>query len=312
MNLPTTIKELEDDLARVRGFVETNERAAADSDDPLAHRVFLASNRKLQEALERALRLAKSERAHEVMCLRLHGTQMSHGSISLRALGRIVGPLNAALELSAWHAWDVEGHNTPVSTQLLRQLDLRLAGIETGSTQLIITGNTSPDLAGSSPLEDGLRGVFALLQSPPEDFAEHVHNIGLRAGRSLAQFASYLCSENIAVELEWSAPERRYSWDGRPDEIVRVATLLEEIGEPDVCNEHVRGKVNVLSVRGRLEVEDMDRQEKVRIQYHKAHTEAIQELRLGDERVFEVEKTVYPFVVSRRKRDAYRLIRVAG
>ncbi|MYE23117.1 MAG: hypothetical protein F4Y01_04115, partial [Gammaproteobacteria bacterium] len=267
MNLPTTIKELEDDLARVRGFVETNERAAARSDDPLAHRVFLASNRKLQEALERALRLAKSERAYEVICLRLHGTQMSQGSISLRALGKIVGPLNAALELSAWRAWDVEGHNTPVSTQLLRQLDLRLAGIETGSTELIIIGNTSPDLAGSSPLEDGLRGVFALLQSPPEDFAEHVHSIGLRAGRSLAQFTSYLCSENIAVELDWSAPERRYSWDGRPDEIVRVATLLEEIGEPDVCNERVRGRVNVLSVRGRLEVEDMYREEKVRIQY---------------------------------------------
>lgn len=56
----------------------------------------------------------------------------------------------------------------------------------------------------------------------------------------------------------------------------------------------------------------MDRQEKVRIQYHKVHSEAIQALRLGDERVFEVEKTVYPFVVSRRKRDAYRLIRIAS
>ena len=59
MNLPTTIEGLESDLARVWGFVEKNERAASSSDDAPAHRVFLASNRKLQGALERALRLAK-------------------------------------------------------------------------------------------------------------------------------------------------------------------------------------------------------------------------------------------------------------
>lgn len=311
MNLPTTIEELEAELAKVRGFADTNKAAVAKSDDPFAHRVFLASNRKLQDALERALRLAKSERAHEVVNLRLHGTQMSGGSISLRALGKIVGPLNSAIELSAWKAWEVEGHSTPVAAQLVRQLDLRLAGIEAGSTELIITGNTSPDLAGSSPLEEALRGMFKLLHSAPEDFAEDVHSIGIRAGRSLAQLMGYLAAENVAAELEWSAPDRRYAWDGRPDEIVRVGTMLEEIGEPEVCDESVRGRVNVLSVRGRIEVEDLDRREKVRIQYHQALTADVQRLRLGDERTFAVEKTVYPFVVSRRKRDAYRLIRIS-
>lgn len=225
MNLPTTIEELETELAKVRGFVDRNTQAVATSDDPLAHQVFLASNRKLQDALERALRLAKVERAHEVISLRLHGTQMSRASIPLRALGKIVGPLNSAIELSAWSAWEAEGHSTPVAAQLVRQLDLRLAGVEAGSTELIITGNTSPDLAGSSPLEDGLRGVFRLLQSAPEDFADDVHSIGIRAGKSLAQLMGYLATENVAAELEWSAPDRRYAWDGRPDEIVRVANV---------------------------------------------------------------------------------------
>ena len=311
MNYPEDIAELESLLQRALGMVEQDENAVSRSDRPSVDQVFLSSTRKLQSDIQKRLRVAKAERAHEVVRLRLHGTHLAAGTLPLRVLGNFLTPFNAVLEQAAWRFWDRAGDAARIDPKFVRHLDLRLAGLELGSTELLILGNTAPDLSGVSALESALRDVFELLGSDVEAFAERVHAIGFSAGKSLGEFLNRLELEHAAVDLEWQAPDKTYQWDGRPPEVTRVRALLDEIGDPVTTTERFIGTVNLLSIRNRIEIEQLATGEKLRVGYHKSVAEQVHGLRLGDRKTFEVEKTIYPFVASRRKRDTYRLVNVA-
>ena len=142
--------------------------------------------------------------------------------------------------------------------------------------------------------------------------SERVHAVGFRAGKSLCDFLTVLERENVAVDLTWRAPDKSYEWHGDSREITRVRALLDDIGEPTTTTETFHARINVLSIRNRMEVERLDTGEKLRLSYHKSLADAVQDRRLADECVLQVEKTVYPFVASRRKRNAYRLVELAA
>ena len=308
MNFPTEIPELEAELARLLGIREEQEHALAESTMPEVERIFLSSTERLQEELERRLRIAKAERAHEVLSLTLSGVQLARGCIPLRLLARLAEPFNAALEQSAWRVWDKEGDVARIDAEFVRQLDLQLADISVGSTRLSIVGNTAPDLTGVSALETALREVFDVLEADVDAMSDRVHAIGFRAGKSLCDFLRLLEREHVAVDLDWAAPDQAYQWHGHGREITRVRALLDDIGEPETTTESFHARINMLSIRNRMEVERRDTGEKLRLSYHKSLADAVQELRLADECVLRVEKTTYPFVASRRKRDVYRLM----
>ena len=114
------------------------------------------------------------------------------------------------MEQSALRFWDHSGDVSRIDERFIRHLDLRLAGLETGSTELVILGNTAPDLSSVSALESALREVFDLLDSGVERFADRVHAIGINAGKPMASFLTRLEFAHIAANLEWKAPDRTY------------------------------------------------------------------------------------------------------
>lgn len=310
MNFPEDIANLERELQNVRQIVKQNEEAYEVSDDPKVERLFLASSKKLQSELESRLALAKSERAYELLRLRLDRGDTSQGTIRLRTLLKLVEPLNTLLEQSAWRVWDKSGTVSHVPENFIREVNLRLAAIETGSTQLVIMGNTTPDLTGESALELGLRNIFELLNSKTNDFIDHIHAIGMPASKSLAKFMALLEREEYAVDFQWKAPDQILYWEGNAERITNIRSRLDVIGEPTVTTEQIDGTVNVLSIRNRIEIQRADTGEKIRALYHKSLMEEIQSLRLGEKRSFKVKKTAYDFIANNRKREAYNLISI--
>ena len=308
MNFPTEIADIEAELHRVLGMYEEDERALSESATPEVARIFFGSTKKLRHELETRLRCAKAERGHELIGLSLQGTQLAQGCMPLRLLAKLAEYFNAALEQSAWRVWDKEGDVARIDAEFVRQLDLQLADISVGSTRLSIVGNTAPDLTGVSALETALREVFDVLEADVDAMSDRVHAIGFRAGKSLCDFLRLLEREHVAVDLDWTAPDQAYQWHGHGREITRVRALLDDIGEPETTTESVRARINMLSIRNRMEVARLDTGEKLRLSYHKSLADAVQELRLADECILGVEKTTYPFVASRRKRNAYRLM----
>ena len=312
MNFSTEIPDLEAELHRVLGMCEEDERTLANSTTPEIDGIFLASLNKLRHELEKRLQRAKAERRHEVIGLKLEGARLAKGCVPLRLLAKLADHLNAALEQSAWRVWNREGDAARIAPGFIRELDLQLADIGIGSARLAIIGNTAPDLTGVSALETALREMFDVLGADVNAVTDRVHAVGFRAGKSLCDFLTVLERENVAADLTWKAPDKSYEWHGDGPEITRVRALLDDIGEPTTTTESFRARISVLSIRNRMEVERLDTGEKLRLIYHKSLADAVQERRLADECVLQVEKTVYPFVASRRKRNAYRLVELGA
>lgn len=303
----TDIEKLESELSFVRKISDRDAESLEASDDPSIDRIFYASSEKRRLDLEKLLHRAKSERAHELISIRLIGNQMT-GSIRLKSLVKIVGPLNSLLEYSAWRFWDKEGREDRMDESFSNLIDLRLAGIENGSTELVVVGNTSPDLTGDSALEEGLKNIFGMLASDNEEFGDHIHGVGLPACKSLSKLMTVLEKSNIATEFMWSGPSKSYTWEGSPSEVTRIRAILDDIGEPEKETIHFLGIVQVLSIRNRIEVFRLDTEEKIVVNYHRSLSDEINQLHLGEKKDFMVEKTVYPFRIAQKKKDAYSLV----
>lgn len=302
------IAKLEQELSLAQRLVVSDEANLANSDNPVIEKIYLSSSSKLLHDLQRKLYKAKADRAHELVRLRLIGNQMT-GSIRLKTLVKLIAPLNQMLEHCSWRVWDKDGDGSKIDEKFTNLLDLRLEGISTGSTELAIIGNTSPDLTGVSALQDGLKNLFYMLKSNNEEFSDYVNEIGISAVKAMSDLMSEFDRNSIAVEMQWNAPSERLYWEGRPAEITRIKSILEDIGEPVTELITVRGAVQMLSVRNRIEILIAGKKppEKIISTYHHSMLEDVQDLRLGDKRDFIIEKTTYPFSMSKKKKSAYRL-----
>ncbi|CAN0594592.1 unnamed protein product, partial [Laminaria digitata] len=168
------------------------------------------------------LALAKRERAHELVGVRLRGRRLDDGTIPLRSLMKFIPHINSLLEKAAWKTWASVSSGARVTDVFVKQLDLRLAAIESGSTKLVILGNTAPDLTGESALESALNAVFRLLNAPNESFTDQLHDVGVDGARSLLSFLGAVESEGAYVEWSWLSAKEQHFWDGRPDAVTRL------------------------------------------------------------------------------------------
>ena len=304
-----SIADIEKEVEVVRRIDERNRRAVESSERPLVEEVFAASSDKRRKIVEKELKDAKSERAHELFGLRLHSPQFSPGTIPLRVLVRLAPLLNNALEQTAWHEWDINGDATSVDDGFRRLINLRLAGIREGSTELVLLGNIAPDLTGESALENGLRNFFDVLSAPNDRLADVVNGIGKKATKAVVHLMKAFEIENMAAEFSWRAPNGVYHWDGRLNEITRIRALLEELGDPITKDITVVGVVGTLT-RRRVQIE-VDNGDKINARYHHSLSEKVNALHLDERREFEVEVTSYPLDTFAMKRDAHRLVGIA-
>ncbi len=304
-----SITRIENELEVVRRIAQRNRQAVESSDRPLVDEVFAASSDKRQKILERELRHAKSERAHEVFSLKLHSPLFSPGTLPLRVLLRFAPLLNDALEQSAWRERDINGDAATVDDGFRRLINLRLAGIREGSTELVFLGNIAPDLTGESALESGLRNLFDVLSAPNDQFTDRAHAIGKNATKSVARLMRAFEVENMTAEFAWRAPGNLYYWEGRLQEITRVRALLEEIGDPETKIVSVVGVVSALT-RRRVQIET-DTGQRVNARYHRPVSRAVNALHLDECREFDLEVTSYPADRLGLKRKAYRLLEIS-
>lgn len=305
-----SITEIENELKVISDIDNQNWGSVNGSDRPKVDKVFAVSSAKRRAMLQRELANAKSERAHELFGLRLHSPQLSPGTISLRVLSKLASVLNDAIEQAAWREWDVNGDSSNVDDGFRRLINLRLAGINAGSTELVFLGNTAPDLTGESALESGLKNFFGVLTSGNSEIPDMVNGIGPKATKSVMHLMKAFESENIGVEFSWSSPERKYFWDGRPDQITRIRALLEEFGETKTATIDVFGVVCALS-RKQIQIETSGG-EKISVRYHRSLAEEVNALHLDQRGHFQIEETTYPSDKIGIKRAAFRLVKIVS
>ncbi len=252
------ITNLEKQIESADAAIQAIEKDLKGGKEDFSLSLTLDSLKQHRDELHSQLRDEKTIRNFEIIELRLRGKSVNNGSIPLG----IVGDLS--------HAWGnaiIAGANQmklglkakrKVPKEIVDTLDLRLAGISSGSSRLFITGKSSPDLFGNSLLQSTLQEAFELLSSDSgEKLTETVGRLGKRTADSIDQFLKTITSHDLEVDISWNSPsDKSYMWEGKTDKILQLSSSLESLveGEPEEIN--FNGELITISMKGTFEISD--------------------------------------------------------
>lgn len=248
-----TIKTLEAEIAEVSGLIDDFE-PPPNLPETLGNLPLAGLRRRLSE-LQEHLREEKARRDKEVLDVSLSSDPTEAGSIPLGLLGSIGNHLAKALhQTSRFIERGTTGGAVP--EEITQRLDLRLAGLRQGSTRLLITGNTAPDLFGRSLLEETLSNAFELLNAASTDeLTDAVAAVGEPGTNAFRELMKDLAGAGCSVEFDWNAPSgKRYRWKGDPDHVQQLAGSLEGFKQEPPETLEIHGETVTLSSKGRFEI----------------------------------------------------------
>lgn len=239
---------------------------------------------------EKAVQLLEFEQSGQLVDLRLIGPRAT-GSISLDWFLKAMEPLSKAWKFSAYRLRNgVEAHKK-IGSEISNAMNLKLAGIATGSTRILVTGNAMPDLSGENLFRATFTQTFRLLNSKNDDFYDAVDAIGGKAAHQISEFMKALDSGGFAAEFTWKTPSEIFKWDGRPDEIARIRYLLDAIKEPEEYEETISGRVAGIADTGKLELRTESG--KISIRFPLKLTDNVRLLTITSEASIKVRTTRY-------------------
>jgi hypothetical protein len=244
-----SIAVLEDRISEVEQLIAINDRSTE------AARLSAVSLENHLDELRGQLRIEKQRRMYEVVELHLAGYAARDGSLPLPLLGKLAQHLSDGLHGVARFLYSGK-QSGRVPRQIVETLNLRLSAIGTGSTRLIIAGDTSPDLFGRSLIEEGLTSTFQLLQSDsPDTLMAAVAKVGTKSAMALRSVLATLADNRLNVEMLWTTPtNQEVRFHGSPTTMRDLAVSLggfEPGGDTPV---RVSGEIVTLSSRELFEM----------------------------------------------------------
>jgi len=298
------IAELQSEIETVRGLMAGYDEERQDLEDH-TRAFFKASWEDRLQELQRALEIEQARRRKEIFELRLAGQKVLNTSMPLHLVAKLAEPLNKLVLYASYklrHQHDA--HHVP--REWADMIDLRLAGLAHGSSRMILTANVAPDLAGDSPVQDALSALFEILNAPTSDFIEKLHNIGIRAGKSLAALIEAMEGESLACEFSWDSPDgKHYHWSATVPQMATLRVALEAVEEPAEQQVELSGEVALLAATGRIELRTQEGT--ARIRFDRRHPELIADLRIGQSVTLCVTETTYIDPVSGNVIKKYNL-----
>jgi hypothetical protein len=221
--------------------------------------------------------------------MRLVGTHLEKGAIPLHLLSRIASYFERAMGYASYRIQHGKEAKRKVPDTIQRILDLRLADVAFGSTELIITGNTQPDLAGDSLLEGSLTLTFELLTSPEKALAERAAIAGPMAARMVGLLLGEFERERCGVDMRWTSPsDVEHRWLAEPLAISTIRSRLMQLAESPPETIYVDGVVELLSATGRVVIRPIDGGDKISARFPRDLYQKVQDLHLGTHSKFEL------------------------
>lgn len=280
---------LEEKILEVGGLLAQSEAAPAQKPDNYLARIAIDSMRSHLSELQHDLYLAKAERSREVITLRLIGSHLDKGAIPLHFLSRVASYFERAMGYASYRIQHGKEAKTKVPENIQRSLDLRLADVALGSTELVITGNTKPDLAGDSLLETSLATTFSILTSPEKSLTERAAIAGPKAARMIGQLLGEFERERCGVQMRWiDAADVEHSWLAEPLTVSTVRNQLMQLAESPPETIFIDGTVELLSTTGRIVIKPNGGGDKISARFPRDLYERVQVLHLGTRTRFEL------------------------
>jgi hypothetical protein len=224
--------------------------------DSLFYKGVTINTRDQIKDLQRELKIEKERRSKEIIDLKLQGGVANHGTLPLEMLGK-VSKLFSDLILETAKMAGFGSKSNNLKNRIVKEtIDLRIERLVPGSTHLIITANTSPDLFGNSIVEDSLHNTFAVLNaSKEEELISALPKLGSSGILKLQNLLEWGVKNKIDLGLDWeSSISQHFSWNGVNKKALVLYETLSSIQILEPIEEQFEGVVSVLKLKGQFEV----------------------------------------------------------
>lgn len=303
---------LEKNIAEVEQLLVADREAVQNNPESFSAKLSLKSTENRLADLQKQLQLEKDKREKEVIDFRLTGSQVDRGTIPLDVLSKLAQTISESIHSIAYRMQKGKDPHSAIPRKLQKILDLRLAGLEFGSTRLLITGETRPNLYGQSLAEDSIDAVFKVMNSKTEDeMAEAVANAGLRASRSISRMCNVLLKYNAQVEMTWGAPsgEDRV-FKGSSSDLQQLSLSLDDLADIPTETLNVEGTLAMSSIRGQFEI--VTETAKYKGKYPDNLLAKVKSVPLGSRVQAQIEKETIENKTTGYAKEVFRLVDIEG
>lgn len=250
------ISKLKAKIEGVEQMIQTHKENYALS-ETLFSSLTIGSLQSQLEQLQEELYQENRKRDKEIVILHLTGHQADYGSLPLLTVSDITEVLAKGIfHVSKFIQY---GNTNPKDSNKIIQetIDLRLYDVQRGSTKLMISGSTSPDLFGSSILQESLDSIIDLLNSDNQErVLEHIKNVGPDSIPHIASLLKTLNENSLEANLIWDSPSMDLEvWDGNRNNILKLYNTLTAIESPEIETKSYVGEVITVSIRRKLEIQ---------------------------------------------------------
>jgi len=304
------IQKIQNQIDETAKMLLQYETFLSEEPDNFSHKLSINSLKAQLTELEKQLRIEKAKRDKEVIEIRLKG-RTANGTLPLEVLAKLADGLSGTVLNASYFIQFGRKMQKSKEKQVHDIVDLRLAGISTGSTKLFITANTAPDLFGRSIAEESLKHSFNLLQSEsPDDLTESASKVGKESVKKLYKFLTSISNAELEVDLNWSSPtNERYEWQGSTQNLLKVAQSLTNIqmSEPEVIE--FSGELITISLRGNFEIKS-DVKQTIRGTFPNNLLEEIKTLTIGSFYSGKLEKRIIINLATESEKIYYTLLSI--
>lgn len=260
--------------------------------------------------LQHELKFEKEAREIEVIRLSFKKVYVE-GTIPLNYLSKIGSAFSRAIYYASQRAFT--GREVKrLSPEIEKSIDLRLADLQPGSTNLIVVGYTDPNLLGESLLEQTLYNAFELLNAESiEELMETVSVIGKKSAEQIRALMLLMAEPETDISIEWYSPKaEHFRWDADKSKLLQVAGSLEtiDVSPPEIAL--VSGRLSGINERGKFEITIHDTGELIRGHFPFEVIDKIKTARIviGDSVDCTIEKSVTINHVTDYKKIGYSLL----
>jgi hypothetical protein len=244
-------------IEQLEPIIADLEVKVANSPDDFATNMQLMSFRNQIDDLYQQRYKENLKREKEIIELRLIGQSARFGNIPLGFVSGLTKNFSETIfNTSSFLKFGRKGGKK--REKLIQDtIDLRFEGIGRGSTIFYLSGRTSPDLFGTSIIQEALENTFNLIKSDnPDKLLENIGDVGIKSIKPLSRFLLELSNDELNIDLRWQSPnDREFLWEGRNENINSLYHSLNQISVSEPIDIEFEGELITISSKGKFELQ---------------------------------------------------------
>ena len=303
-----SIERIEELIANSEDTLLKYEKLLKNNPNSLFNKGILKNTQEQITELRSNLAFEKQKREKEIIDIRLKGKVAKVGKLPLELLGDFAKSLSECIIESSRKYQYGNKSGAKIVSSIKETVDLRFDRLVPGSTHILVTGNSSPDLFGNSMIENALINTFNLLNvNSDSELMDKSEKYGGAGIKKLSKILNLSINNHLEFDLEWSSPNSKvFRWEGSFDKIKQLNNSISKIETIMPEEIEISGTLIMQSIKGQLEIEDSDGKS-VKVSFPMSFLEKIKEFQIGEDFSAVIIKNILKNTITKEEKASFEL-----